>query len=175
MNEAYKNALDQAHKDLADKVAEIKSSPLMAEILEIHQMLNGLESLLKEPKTSLGSLFNLTSEGEEMSIRVRFDDFVGLSPLEAGKKYLRKCQEARPFDEILAAIREGGARVDNEDEFRRSLTRSTMEIIKIGERYGALEKYPDIKAKRIAKARKQSKAGNDDSEFQESDEGREMP
>lgn len=174
MNEVYMNALVQARMDLADKVALIKSSPVMAEILELHQTLNGLESLLKEPKTPLGSLFNLSLDGEEPSIRVRFDEFIGLSPLDAGKKYLRKCQDARPFEEILTAIREGGAKVDNEDDFRRSLTRSTMEIIKIGERYGALEKYPDIKARRVAKARKQPKTGADVSEFEESDEGREL-
>lgn len=145
MNEAYRSALEQARQDLAAKVAEIKSSPLMTEILELHQTLNGLESLLKEPKTALGSLFNLTPEEGESSTRVRFDEFVGLSPLDAGKKYLRKCQDARPFAEILVAIREGGGKVDNEEEFRMSLSRSTMEIIKIGDRYGAIEKYPHIK------------------------------
>lgn len=167
MNEAYKNALEQARQDLAAKVHEVKSGPLMAEILELHQTLNGLESLLKEQKTSLGSLFNLTLEEGESSMRVRFDEFVGLSPLDAGKKYLKKCSDARPFTEIVAAIREGGGKIDNEEEFRRSLTRSTMEILKIGERYGALEKYPDIKAQRASKAKKQSKVEINDSADEE--------
>ena len=157
MNNAYKNALEQARQDLIAKVAEVKSSSLMTEILELHQTLNGLESLLKEPKTMLGSLFSFTVEEGETSMRVRFDEFVGLSPLDAGKKYLKKCSDARPFTEIVAAIREGGGKIDNEEEFRRSLTRSTMELIKIGERYGALENYPDIKAQRVSKAKKHSK------------------
>lgn len=145
MNEAYRNALDQARQDLAAKVAEIKSTPLMLEVLELHQMLNGLESLLKEPKTSLGSLFNLTPEDGEATIRVRFDEFVGLTSLDAAKKYLRKCSDARPFPEIAGAIRNGGGKVDNEEDLRTSLSRSTLDIIKIGDRYGAIEKYPHVK------------------------------
>ena len=146
MNEAYRNALEQARRDLAAKISEVKSSPLMAEILELHQTLNGLESLLKETKTSLGSLFNLTDEVEGgTAVRVRFDEFVGLSPLDAAKTYLRKCQDARPFSEILQAIRDGGGKTDNEEDLRKSLSRSTLDIIKIGDRYGAIEKYPHIK------------------------------
>ena len=162
MNEAYRNALAQARNDLAAKVEEVKSSSLMTEILELHQTLNGLESLLKEPKTSLGSIFNLTKEEGETSTRVRFDEFYGLSALDAAKKYLKKCQDARPFKEIMEAVIDGGGKVDSEDQLKMSLSRSTLDVVKINERYGFIDNYPLIKAQRASKARKQSKVDPDD-------------
>lgn len=178
MNEAYRNALVQARNDLAVKVEEVKVSSIMTEILELHQTLNGLESLLKEPKTSLGSLFNLTpGEGETSNrARVRFDEFAGLSALDAAKKYLKKCQEARPFKEIMESIIEGGGKVESEDQLKMSLSRSTLDVVKINERYGLLDDYPSIKAQRASKAKKQSRSdqgpsGNlSDSPSKEADE-----
>jgi hypothetical protein len=145
INGAYRNALDQAKADLRDKIDEIKSSPLMSEILELHQALNTLESLLKEPKTSLGELFNLAPEGHGSNIKVRFDEFVGLTSLESAKRYLKKCPDARPFSEIAEAIVLGGGKVSDEDDLKTSLTRSTLDIIKIGDRFGDIDKYPHIK------------------------------
>lgn len=174
MNEAYKNALDQARQDLAVKVEEVKSSSLMTEILELHQTLNGLESLLKEPKTLLGSLFNLTPGEVETSTRVRFDEFYGLSPLDAAKKYLKKCQDARPFKEIMEAIIEGGGKVDSEDQLKMSLSRSTLDVVKINERYGLIDNYPHIKAQRASKARKQSKQESDAMPSQEDEDGSDL-
>lgn len=145
MNEAYRNALEQAKADLRGKIEEIKSSPLMSEILELHQALNTLESLLRESKTSLGELFNLTSEEKSSAVKVRFDEFVGLTALEAAKRYLKKCPDARPFPEILEAISGGGGKVGDVEELRTSLTRSTLDIIKIGDRFGDIDKYPHIK------------------------------
>lgn len=145
MNEAYRNALDQAKSDLRGKIDEIKSSPLMSEILELHQALNTLEGLLKESRTSLGELFNLAPEGNSSTVKVRFDEFVGLTALDAAKRYLKKCADARPFQEIVKAIAEGGGKIGDEEDIRTSLSRSTLDIIKIGDRYGAIEKYPHIK------------------------------
>lgn len=164
MNEAYRDALGQARQDLGLKVSEVKSSPLMAEILELHQMLNGLESVLKEPKTSLGALFNLTPEKGTETVQVRFDEFVGLPSLDASKKYLKMCSDARPFSEIVTAVRDGGGRIDNEEELKTSLSRSTFDIIKIGDRYGSIEKYPHIKRGGKTKKKAANQEGPSDDE-----------
>lgn len=78
-------------------------------------------------------------------LRVRFDEFYGVPTLDAAKRYLRKAPDARPFDEIVQAVRAGGGKVDNEEELKKGLSRSTFDIVKIGDRYGAIEKYPHIK------------------------------
>lgn len=145
MSDAYRIALEQARQDLQDKVNEIKATPLMADILALHQTLNGLECLLKQSRTSLGDVFNLGSSDADATAAIRFDEFVGLSTLESAKKYLKKRRDARPFQEILDAIKQGGGKVESEEELRSSLTRSTMDIVKIQDRFGAIENYPHIK------------------------------
>ena len=145
MSTPFQSAADEMKRIMQEKVEEIKSNPAMGEILKILQALNSMEDLMNEPRTSLSQVFDLQLETEPAQHTIRFDEFVGLTPLEAAKKYLKKMKEARPFPEIVEAINSGGGRVGSEDELKTSLSRSTLEVVKIGDRYGLLEHYPQIK------------------------------
>ena len=145
MSTAFQSATDEMKRIIQEKVAEIKNNPAMGEILKLMQALNSMEDLMSEPRTSLAQVFDLQLETEPSQHTIRFDEFVGFTPLEAAKKYLKKMKEARPFLEIVEAINGGGGKIGSEDELKTSLSRSTLEVVKIGERYGLLEHYPQIK------------------------------
>ena len=131
------------------KIEEIKSDPRMAEVLKLHKSLNSLEDLMGEVCTPLEQLFGLTTSTPTSSrTSVRFDEFAGYTTLEAAKMYLRKMSDARPFKEIVAAIMQGGGKVDSEPSLQTSLGRSTLDIVKIKDNYGWIDNYPHIKAQR---------------------------
>ena len=70
----------------------------------------------------------------------------------------------------MNAVCEGGGKVDNEEELKTSLSRSTFDIIKIGDRYGSIEKYPHIK--RGGKTKK--KATNPTEQTDENSDGKDL-
>jgi hypothetical protein len=114
----------------------------MVELGRLLEALNALENVMSAPSTTMAQLLGLAGPASDS---VRPDEFFGLSALEGAKRYLRKRGEARPFTEILEAVRAGGARA-NGAELRISLARSTLEIAKVGQdSYGLLEFYPHIK------------------------------
>jgi len=118
--------------------------------MEIQKLLTGLntlEDLCSEKKTTLGEIFNFNSPAHgEQGMSIRPDEFYGLEPLVAAKKYLKKPKKAVPFKEITAAIRAGGGDPGNEEKLKVSLARSTWDIVKIGEdMFGLIEFYPHVK------------------------------
>jgi hypothetical protein len=154
MTETYRAAAEAMRGELKAKVEAILGDARMADVLKLHQALNGIEDLMGETRTPLGAYFSIEGigtggpgGGPGWSSRpsVRFDEFVGLGALEAAKVYLKKASDARPFTEILEAIRSGGGEVGNEEKLRTGLSRSTLDVVKIGDRYGMLEKYPHMK------------------------------
>jgi hypothetical protein len=158
MNMAYKAAMEEMRRDLAEKIGEIKGDPRMAEVLKYHQTLNTLEGLLNEPQTTLQQLFGLDQSSHAIpKPAIRHDEFAGRTPLEAAKMYLKKWTDARPFTEIVSAITEGGGKVDSDEQLKVSLSRSTLEVVKINDRYGLIDNYPHIKAQRTAKTKKSLK------------------
>jgi hypothetical protein len=148
MSSPFEAAAAEVRRQIQEHVDALKAHPSMREILRLHPGLNAIEQLMQQEPTSLGSLLglgDLTPGGGSPLSRVRFDDFVGLPPLEAAKKYLKKGTDARPFQEIIDAIKAGNGKVDSEDDLRTGLSRSTLDIVKMGDRYGLLEHYPHIK------------------------------
>lgn len=154
-------AIETLRANIDASATEIKNHPKMAEIIEWHQALNALEGIAGRSRTPLTEFLGFGSKDTtaDTSTVVRFDEFFGVPALEAGKRYLRKRTEARPFDEIVAAIKSGGGRVESEDDLRMGLSRSTLDVVKIGDRYGLMEHYPHIK--RGGKKRKPAEAGTD--------------
>lgn len=123
-------------------VEEIKADEKMGELLRVKKLLNAVEEEYAMPQTTLAELFKL----EDAGVAVKPGEFYGLSPLEAAKRYLSKRGEARPLAEIASAIKEGGAKLTDEGELRLSLSRSTMEVAKVGpDFYGLVEFYPHVK------------------------------
>jgi hypothetical protein len=148
MSSPFETAAAEARRLIAEHVETVKQYQPFREVIRLHAGLNAIEDLMQQDRTSLGDLFGLgdiASTGSTPLTRVKFDDFVGLQTLDAAKKYLRKATDARPFQEIVDAIKAGGGKVDDEDALRTGLSRSTLDIVKIGDRYGLLEHYPHIK------------------------------
>ena len=157
MSEVLRVAAQAIRTQLDEKVAAIKAGPIMDEVLKLKAALNALESVAGDPLTSLAQLFQMDSGSEvgPSPTTVRPDEFFGMQPLDAAKKYLKKRGVARAFDEIVSAIRSGGCRVESEDLLRLSLSRSTYEVAKISEDvYGLVEFYPDLKRERGGRKKK---------------------
>ena len=89
-----------------------------------------------------------------------------MDALDAAKAYLRKQRDARPFPEILEAVRGGSAKVEAENKLRTQVSRSTLDVVKINDRYGWLDNYPHEKSKRLKGIRRGPVADDpkDDSE-----------
>lgn len=155
MSTAFRAAADEMRQLIESKIEEIKSDPRMAEVLKLHQSLNGIEDLLGETMTSLEQLFGLsTTSSSSSKPRIRHDEFAGYTTLEAAKMYLKKMSDARPFKEIVSAILQGGGKVDSENQLQTSLGRSTLDVVKINDAYGWIDNYPHIKAQRTGKPKK---------------------
>jgi hypothetical protein len=141
MNNSLTNLVNGLKQELERAVAEIKSDQKMSKIFSLHQALNTLEESCGASKTDLADLFAFRS-----SATTRPDEFYGVEPLEAAKRFLRKKGMAAAFAEILSAIRSGGCEVGDEEELRVSLGRSTRQVAKIGtDLYGLVEFYPDLR------------------------------
>lgn len=152
MGDGIRAAADELRRELEDKVRNVISEGPMAEIVKIHHALNQLEDILGDPRTTLMQVLGMEEQGQETRA-IRQDEFYGLSPLDAAKKYLKKKGSARPFREIVDSLQAGGCRVNDEDELKVSLGRSTYEIAKVGnDVYGLVEFYPHIKRGKKKKA-----------------------
>src|SRR5437764_15290967 len=63
MSDALKDAAAEIRRRIEESVATIKAMPQMADITAAIQTLNGLEDLMKEPRTSLAEVFGLAGSG----------------------------------------------------------------------------------------------------------------
>jgi hypothetical protein len=147
MSNEIESAADAIRRTLSEKVSAVKNDPVIVEVIKNLTALNALESLLGLPKTTLSGLFDLGGElsttATTASVAIAPDEFVHIAPLEAAKRYLRKVQKpARPFTEIVKAIKAGGADVRDEGALKNQLVKSTSQIKQIGDLYGLLEWYP---------------------------------
>ena len=147
MNEALNNAIEELKKQVNSLTAQIIADGRMAELQKLLTALNTLEGLCGQSKTTLGEIFSFGPVASvKPGIHVEPDEFVGLEPLEAAKRYLKKPKKAALIQDIVAAIRAGGGDPGNEEKLKVSLARSTWDVIKIGDdRFGLLEFYPHIK------------------------------
>jgi hypothetical protein len=72
--------------------------------------------------------------------------------LEAAKRFIKKRGRACTLDEIVSGICAGGCQDVKEEELGKSLSRSTLEVAKVGEDlYGLVEFYPEVKRERKRK------------------------
>jgi hypothetical protein len=163
MTDPIRAAAVELRRRIQDKVEVLRATTEMAEIRKLYQSLTTLEDVLGEPHTALVEIFGFTAD--EKSAVVRFDEFIGLTALVAAKRYLKKRDDARPFEEIVEMIRAGGGKVDDEELLKTGLSRSTHDVIKINDRYGLLEKYPQVKRGKVGK-RAVSEADNATAEAQ---------
>lgn len=174
-------ALTGMRQNLESGIMELRDDPKMALIIESHRKLNDLENMLDRPKTSLAELFGLevSDKNEAKFAPARIDEYYSLQPLEAAKRYLKKKGSAATLDEIVAAIKAGGCKVNSAANLRKTLTRSTWQVAKVGkDAFGLVEFYGG--RKRAAKKDKGAEAdaeadaeNEDDSELNGETEGAE--
>lgn len=160
MEKKYTDAIQKLREDLLSVVSELRAYPEFSKLLEILQGLNALEKLDDVEPTSLSTIFNGNGshEAPAQKMIVRFDEFLGMKPIAAAQAYLKKCSDARLFNEIVQAVNEGSPKAltpEEERKLRRSLLRSTLRIIRIGDRFGHLDNYPDERQKRLKKVKQQ--------------------
>jgi len=166
MNEALMSAISELRSQVESLAAEILQDGRVARMQKLLIGLNTLEDLCGESKTTLGGVFSFGTPGTPMESSmstVQPDEFYGLEPLVAAKKYLKKPKKAVSFKEIAAAIRAGGGDPGNEEKLKVSLARSTWDVVKIGEEmFGLLEFYPHVK-RGNKKAKAADQTGTSDS------------
>jgi len=174
MSDAILAAAEELRRKIDEKVGVIKADPNMAEVLRLQQGLNALEEIVGQPKSTLAQLFGLdapTAEASTSVYSIRPDEYYGLDPLDAAKRYLKRRGQARPFKEIVEAIRRGGCKADNEQDLKMRMARSTYEVAVLpDEHYGLVEFYPHLKRGKGSKKRAvgatpdAAAAGHDDTE-----------
>jgi len=140
MNDDLTKLVSGLREQVEKLIVDIKSDPRMSKLASLHQALNTLEESCGMSKTKIADLFDF-KEGME----IRPDEFFGLEPLEAAKRFLRKKGKAATFGEIASMLQAGGCEIKDEAELRLSLARSTRQVVKVGaDLYGLTEFYPDM-------------------------------
>jgi len=143
------------------------------EVRRILTAINTIEELFGQPKTSLDTLsVDVFSEalatdsggtkvqiGRAKNTDIRPDEFLGITPLDAAKRYLRSIGQAAHIDDIANAVNRGSAAIKGpnwKDELEESLIRSTREVVKVQEHFfGLTEFYADEQLKGLREARRQ--------------------
>lgn len=98
----------------------------MAELQRIEAMIAQLESDLGEPTASESAATGAVTAGSlavgdtftlfrKPAQQIRPDEFYGMSQSDAAKAYLEMVGRAVPFDELVAALRRGGATLGGKD------------------------------------------------------------
>jgi hypothetical protein len=148
MSNALEFAIEELREQLANSVEAIKQDPKMTLVLKYHAALNTMEELVGLSPTSLTAAFGLESAVQS----VQPGEFYGLGALKAAKRFLKKRGKPASIDEIVTAVKAGGATVPSVDKLRVSLSRSTSDIAKVGpDHYGLLEFYPHVTRGKKAK------------------------
>lgn len=152
--------IESLKAQIAERVAAVKSTPAMGELLKLHGALNNIEDVENVPRTSLVELFGLEVTGEPQqsspSSAIIPGQYLGQNPLEAAKDYLSKRKKGgATLDEIIAGLKAGSCDPGNRDKFGTSMARSTFNFVKLGgDIYDLLDRYPSEKEKRSAPKRK---------------------
>lgn len=119
-----RKTLEHYRKLRQQKLDEIK--PILDSLKPIESMIRQLESDLNEPTSLTEPLNNAigmsierdgnpSESAPKKHLGLRPDEFFGLSQSDAAKAYLRKVGHAIPFDELVAALQRGGAKLGGKD------------------------------------------------------------
>src|SRR6516225_5592987 len=109
MTDPIFEAIEELKRRIDEQVIYLKESPAWSDVVRLREALNAMEKVADVSPTSLSALFGLSEEGgDSLSSIVKFDEFYGIQQLDAAKRYLKKRSDARPFEEIVLAIKVGG-------------------------------------------------------------------
>jgi hypothetical protein len=159
MSQALNAAVEELREQLANSIEILKEDPKMSEVLKLHAALNTMEGLIGMVPTSLSAAFAL-----EPTMLIPPGEFYGMNALRAAKKFLKmRGKPGASFDEILAGIKAGGAKVDSTEKLRVSLGRSTLDVAKVGlDHYSLLEFFPHVQRGKKGKAATESEAAENE-------------
>ena len=159
MNEStahFSKTLDDFKQQLAAKLTEAR---------KILAVINALEETLGLPKTAPSELAAGVSIQDPVAPpkpaenSIRPDEYLGESPLDAARKFLRRVHRAVHLDVIADAIRRGGAAATGanwKEQLEASLLRSTRDVVKVQEGiYGLTEFYTEQQLKGLRQTRRQ--------------------
>lgn len=141
----FQETIEKLKQEIESHVTALKSNPEWSEVEKIFKALGTIEELEGVPKTSLAELFGFTDAAS--TAVVISGEFMGKDALEAAKLYMEKKKTvASSLDEILEALKRGGANEVSRNALRTSLGRSTWDVVKApGQEIYKLVKYSDVK------------------------------
>lgn len=160
------------------KTLEDLRQQLMGKVNEAKNLLtavNTIEAMLGQTKTGLADIAtNVSTEIHAIDDPIRIqmgamqpsdikpDEFLGLTALEAAKRYLKKGGHAKPIDDIANAISKGGAVIRGSswrDDLLTSLIRSTYDVVKVQEGvFGLADFYTQEQLKSLRSSRRPTNA-----------------
>jgi len=142
----FEPMIETLKAQLETHIATIKSNDAWSQVEKIYRALGTIEELAGTPKTSLSTLFGFDDAG--VSTSVTQGEFMGMDALDAAKLYMEKKKAvASSLDEIMEALKKGGAQSVNRDALSLKLSRSTWDVAKApGQELYTLVKYlPHLK------------------------------
>lgn len=138
MNDPMKAVYEKYEEKLRSQLAEVKKTKEF------------LNSLAKEMEIDI-PFPEVSSEDERVfSTRIRADHFFGKPLATAVREYLEMRRQARPWDEIAEALRQGGFELGTgkiaEEQARTTILKNTANFVLIGDNnFGLKEWYPKLK------------------------------
>ena len=115
--EHLRRTLEHYRQQRQRKLEELRPIDMMIRQLELDL---GEQPTVEEsaPGDTPGVLRLLSVVDKGLSASVRPDEFYNMTQGEAAKAYLRKVKHAIPFDELVTALRSGGATLGGADPKR---------------------------------------------------------
>lgn len=121
--EHLRGSLEHYRQQRQQKLLELQRIESMIAQLEADL---GEEASITEPISNTPGIPFTTAASPNTSgtfstagaVAIRPDEFYGLSQSEAAKTYLRKIGRAVPFEELVAALKKGGAKLGGKDPKR---------------------------------------------------------
>lgn len=160
-NDHLRQTLEYYRQQLQKKMEELV--PLQLMIRNLERDLGESPSVPDAPELASSAAFQPLAFGGDRSADIRPDEFYGMSHNEAAKTYLTKIGRAISLDELVSALKKGGAQVGGATP-KKSLYVSLMrnplrEFVSPSENHVGLRSfYPGLpKGDRAAKATKAKK------------------
>ena len=142
---------------------EINYSDVLADLrlkqTALEQAITGITTLMKLGTVSGGGPAPISSSADPSSpVEIPSDAFFGVSIVEATKKYLGMMKRPKTTQEIAAALVEGGYNHTSKNFYStifsvlaRESGKPTGEIVKVNDRWGLAEWYPNRRPTRSSR------------------------
>ena len=124
----FDETIEKLKGEIALQIESLKANEAWMQLEKLYRALSTIEEVAGHSQTPLSQLFGF--DRASGNITVKSGEFIGMDPVAAAKAYLDKKVQAASLDEIIEAIKKGGAQIPNRDDLRVSLGRSTRDVVK---------------------------------------------